>query len=270
MAFTFKGTGSASTANSKTANQATLVVTTATTAGSIGNLVVVCYGVDNAATSDQDEGAVTGITDNSGGSNAWTKGAEWTNSPSATAQAGQVCGLWYCDLTTALPVGSTITLAFSSSTLRDASAANVTYFTKGAGSTVSVEGTPTNASDVTSATISALNVTTANIECVRVRAVASETGQSGSDLTKTAAFTGLLTLSTTTGNPGTTNASIRGEYLISTGTGQSSQPTEAFGAANHSSVYVAFKEVVSATITMDMWFQKFLDIINLPTEIVGY
>lgn len=237
MAFALKGAGSATTANSAAANQASLVVTTATTAGAANDLAVLLYAVDNNATVDGDEGAVTGVTDSAG--NFWQEGAEFTNGQ-GTAQTGATCGIWYCNLQNAIAIGATVTLAFSNSASRDASAASLTYFTKAAGFKAAVEGTPgTLANDAAAA--GSLSVTTANIACLRIRAIASESS-TATALTKTAAFTAVLTQSLTSTGASAANQGIRGEYLISTGTGTASAPTGGAGAVDNASVYVAFRE----------------------------
>jgi hypothetical protein len=241
MAFALKGAGG--TVTSTTANQSTLVLTTATTAGAVGDFAVLRYAVDNNQTTDGDEVAVTGITDSAG--NQWSKGAEFTNGQGG-AQSGTTCGVWSCNLSAALAIGSTITLTFSNNTSRDASAAALEYFTKASGTYGVREGTPgTLAAD--GAAAGSLDVTTANIACLRIRAVASESS-TATALTKTAAFTAVLSQAVTASGATATNQGIRGEYLISTGTGQASNPTAGAGSVDHASVYVAFKEIAQQVL----------------------
>lgn len=235
MAFSLKGSGG--TVNSAAANQSSVVLTTATTAGASGDLAVIRYALDNAQTTDGDEGAVTGIVDSAG--NLWVKAVEFTNGQGGT-QAGAVCGIWYSNVTAPLPTGSTITLSLTNNTLRDASAVGLEYFTKAAGTVAAIEGTPgTLAAD--GAAAGSLDVTTSNIACLRIRAIASESS-TATALTKTAAFTAVLGQDLTTGGSSTSNQGIRGEYLISTATGQASNPTAGAGSVDHASVYVAFRE----------------------------
>jgi hypothetical protein len=243
MAFALKGAGG--TVTSTTANQSTLVLTTATTAGAAGDFAVLRYAVDNNQTTDGDEVAVTGITDSAG--NQWSKGAEFTNGQTA-AQAGTTCGVWSCNLSAALAIGSTITLTFSNNTSRDASAAALEYFTKASGTYGVLEGTnPPGTLAADGAAAGSLNVTTANIACLRIRAIASESS-TATALTKTAAFTAVLSQAVTASGATATNQGIRGEYLISTGTGQASNPTAGAGSVDHASVYVAFKEIAQQVL----------------------
>lgn len=266
MALAFKGTGSASTTFSTTANQASFILTTVTTIGAVGDLAVMTYAVDNNATGDGDEGSVSGVVD-SAGNTGWTKAIEFTNGQ-GSAQAGTCVGIWYCNLTAQLSVGATITSTFTNAASRDASAFNLTYFTMAAGSTAAVEGTPASlANDGVAA--GSLDCTTASISCIRIRATSSESS-SVTAWTKTAAFTAVLTQAVSNFGSTLVNQGIRGEYLISTATGQASAPTGGAGAVDNASVYVAFKEVSAATIVVSMWYQRLVEIINPRDEVIGY
>lgn len=241
MAFAFGR--SLGTANSKTANQAstTLVTSAALNSGELGVIII---GVDNNQTTDGDEVAVTSITDTS--SNTWVKGKEFTNGQGA-AQSGATCSLWYTNCTSTMASSGTITINFSNSASRDASACTAAAFTKTG--TASVEGTPGSLAD-DNQDPGSLNVTTANIECLRIRGIATETSTTSPAFAKTAAFDGTFTDAVTSGGAGATNMAARGEYDISTGTSQASDPT-LFGATDHASVYVAFKEsgAISVSVT---------------------
>lgn len=238
MAFGFKGTGSDSTQNSTIADQATLVVTTATTVGAVGNFAVLIYAIDNSATVDADENAVLSIVDSAG--NTWLKGAEFTNGNGA-AGAGATSGLWYSNLTVALPISSTITLTFFNATDRDATAASLTYFTTAPGFYADFEGTPVWVAD--DGAVTSLSVATSNIACLRVRGIASESN-SVTALTPTTSFA-VMTQSVANSGAAATSMGVRGEWIISISTNTASAPTGGAGAVDNASVYVAFKEVAS-------------------------
>lgn len=243
MAFGLRGVGG--TAASATANQSSLALTTATTNGSIGDLAVLLVSCDNNQTTDGDENAVTSVTSTG---NTWQKAAEFTNGQ-GSAQAGATVSMWYCNLTAAINTGSTITINFSNNASRDATAASLAYYTMAAGSIAALEGSnspSTLAND--GAAAGSLNLTTANIECLRVRATASESSTS-TVWTKTAAFDGLFTFAGTASGGTTANIGVRGEYDISTGTSSASAPTAGAGAVDNASIYVAFKELVRQTLT---------------------
>ena len=239
MAFT--GLNTLGSTNSSSANQ-TLIQLNVTADAEAGHLVVAIVAVDNNQTTDGDEGAVTSVID--GGSNTWVKGAEFTNGQ-GSAQAGATCSIWYSLLSTTLVTGGgaagVIQVNFSNSASRDKSAVTVYEFSVDAGSTVAVEGTPgTLAND--GADPGSLNVTTSNIECLRVRGIAAESN-TATDLTQTTNWT-RFTPDTTAGGASAANMGVRGEFHISTGTGDASDPT--LFAADCASVYVAFKEVAGA------------------------
>lgn len=237
MAFALKGAGSASTDWSITANQASFVLTTSTTVGAANDLAVLRYAVDNNATADGDEVAVTAVADSAG--NFWQKAVEFTNGQ-GTAQTGATCGIWYCNLQNALAIGATITLTFSNATSRDAAAVGLEYFTKAAGFKATINGTPgTLANDAASA--GSLDVTTDGNSVLRIRATASESSDATA-WTKTAAFTAVLTQAVSTGGVSATNQGIRGEYLVATAINNASAPTGGAGAVDNASVHVAFKE----------------------------
>jgi hypothetical protein len=244
VALAFKGLGGSTI--SSAANQASLIMTAATTSGAVGDLAVLIIGVDNFQTTDGDEGAVTSVIDNAG--NTWLKAGEFCNGQ-GTAQAGATVSVWYCKLTGAITAGTTAIQAFfSNSTARDVSAMSMAFFTTTAGLDIALEGTPTTLAN-DGAAVGSLNLTTANISCLRIRASASESS-TVTAWTKTAAFTGLFAVANTTGGGTAANMGVRGEYLVSTGTGTASAPTVGAGTVDSASIYVAFKEIVhNVTLT---------------------
>lgn len=229
--FASKGTLGAN--GNTTANQANVVLTTATTNVAIGDLAVVVVAVDNTSTTDQDASEISGVT--SSPANTWTKAREWTNGQ-GTAQTGATVSMWYTVATAAMNTGSTITAAFTTSASADAQAIIGWCFTKPNGD-VSIEATNILATD--GADPAALDATTRDIECLRIRAIGSEGAASGTapSLTPTGSWTAWGN-----GNSAATMSAAemyaRAEHIISVGTGSSSNPTG--WAADNASVYVAF------------------------------
>lgn len=229
----FASVGTLGTNNTKTANMSSKVLTTSAQAEA-GNLVVVAVAVDNATATDQDEGAVSSVTDSAGG-NTWTKGKEFSNSGGA-AQGGSVISVWFSKLAVQIPSGGTITANFTSSTSRDAAVISAWEFT--VDGSVEIEATNQAAEDQASAPPGSLDATTANIACLRIRAIACEdTGGSG---TPTSGWTEMAD-ATTSGGGAASNQELYTEFRISTGTGDASDPT--FDSSDQVSVYVALREV---------------------------
>lgn len=236
----FAHVGNIGSGNSATANQAAAICTYTTAASGIGDLAVLVLAVDNNQTTDGDENAVTSAGDNQG--NTYLKGAEFTNGQ-GSAQAGATCSIWYCVLAHSVASGDFITANLSNATSRDRTAFTIHRFSFGAGNTLAIEGTPgTLAND--GADPGSLNVTTSNIECLRVRGIAAESS-SATALTATDGTWTVMTGDQTGSGGSAANMAVRGEFKISTGTGAASDPT--LFAADCASVYVAFREVVTAT-----------------------
>jgi hypothetical protein len=232
----FASVGSLGSGGSVTANQSTLVLTTTATLEA-GNLGVIIIGVDNNQTTDGDEGAVSGVVDSAG--NTWVKGAEFTNGQ-GTAQAGATCSIWYCVVPSQLTSGGTITASFTNNTSRDASAITAWEFTLSG--TVAVEGTPgTLAND--GSDLASLNVTTSNIECLRIRGAAIERGADTLSAV-TSGWTNITPAGDSGGGANQSNVSAVGEFIISTATGAASDPTLTTNQ-DGASIYIAFKEVAT-------------------------
>ena len=227
--------GDLGTALSSGNNQSSLVLTT-TADAEAGNLVVLLVAVDNNQTTDGDSTAVSGITDSAGG-NTWTRGKEFANGQGAN-QAGADVSIWFSVLDNTIPSGGTITATFTNATTSDASAMTAKEFSVAAGAGVQIEGTPGGLAD-DAADPGSLDVTTANRECLRVRAIASESN-SATALTVTAGGWAAFAQAVSGAGTSATEMGIRGEWIISTGTGAASNPT-AF-SADHASAYVAFVE----------------------------
>ncbi len=233
----FAHVGNMGTALSTGNNQSSLVITTTATA-LVGSLVVVLVAVDNNQTTDGDSTAVSGVVDSAG--NTYTRGKEFANG-NGTNQTGADVSIWYKILTSQLTSGGTITASFTSATTADASAMTAKNFSVASGSTVAIEGTPGSlANDAASA--GSLDVTTSNIACLRVRAIAAESS-STTALTPTAGGWAIFAQAVSGAGTSDTEMGIRGEWIINTATGAASAPTGGAGAVDHASAYVAFREV---------------------------
>ena len=225
----------------KTANQASTTITMGLAAVEAGNVIVLIIAVDNNATTDTDEGAVTSITDTQ--LNTYSKAKEFTNGQ-GSAQAGATCSIWYSLITTTIPqTTGVITVNFNNSTSRDASAISTREFSIGAGNVVTVEASNTLANDA--ADPGSLDTTTSNAAFLRIRGIASETNDTTA-LTVTTNWTA-MTGANTSGNPTASNMGVRGEFRISTGTTDASDP--GYVTADHASCYVALKEAAPALST---------------------
>jgi hypothetical protein len=233
MAFASVGTGG-TTPNTGN-NQATSSHTVATNNLTAGRLGVLLIAVQNSATGDGDQSSVNTMTDSAG--NTWTKGVEYQNGQ-GTAQTGAVCSIWYCQAINNLNTGGTISWNFGANTTqRDESCSSLWIFS--VGGTVAVEGTPGGRAD-DAADAAALDVTTTNIECLRIRGIGAELN-SATQMTATASWT--LFTNNRSANTAAAQA-IYGEHIISTGTGASSNPTLP-ATCDNASAYIAFREVVA-------------------------
>ena len=206
----FADLGSLGATGSTNNNQTTLDLTTAA-AVATGNLVVVVVAADNIANGG-DDNATSGVTLGVGGP-AFTKGRQIANA--VAAQAGASVSIWYLVAPSALASGGTIRASFGSGTLVDASGMTARVFSMAAGFTVAVEGTPGTLVSDAGADPGSLNVTTANVPCLRIRGIASQVGNN-TNLTPTSTWTAWANgNSATTGTTGEICA--RAEHLISTG-----------------------------------------------------
>jgi hypothetical protein len=248
MAITSLGT--LGTVGSVTANQASVVLTTSA-AAEVGHYVIIIVAVDNNATADGDEGAVTGVVDNAaGGTNTWAKLAEFCNAQGA-AQGGVTVSMWGARIVRQINSSGTITVSFSNATSRDASAVTAWEFNLGSGQTLQLDGTPvTQAIDANTLTSgAAMGITTANAERLRVRGIGCESN-SATAITVTTNWTAFTHIRSSSGTSAV-NVFADGEFRIVTATTGNSDPTHST-SADWASVYVTLQEVpinVSLTAT---------------------
>lgn len=229
----FGSTAVLGTVANSTANQTSTTLTTGGTTISAGELLVIVVAVDNNATTDGDEGAVTSVT---AGVNNLTKAAEFTNGQGA-AQAGATCSVWYSIIGTTTT--SNVVANFSNSTSRDKSVISGWRYTV----TNSPLTLTTNTLAVDGGQPGSLDATTTNTECLRIRAIAGETN-STTALTATSGWTswdaGNGVGWASTGGGAAANIALRVEHRIVTGTNDASNPS--YASVDHASVYVAFQE----------------------------
>jgi hypothetical protein len=211
-------------------NQTALTVATAQAIGAT-DFVVVCVTVDNRASGGGDDGAVTGVTV---GGTALTKSRQ--NATNLAAQAGASVSLWY-GIPGAKSSGVNIVASFQTSATSDASALSSRLFSVTAGAAVTEDGD--NAGTSTTTNPGSLDVTTANAERLRIRAIGCEF-----DSTQTLTATGSWQAWTESGSAASgtiTEQVIEAEHRIITATGSASAPTLG-SACDNTSVYAAFKE----------------------------
>src|SRR5262245_52847201 len=228
MAFSDQGNLGAggSTAN----NQATLTVATAS-AVNAGDFVVVCVADDNAASGGGDDNATTGVTI---GGVALTKSRQ--NATNLAAQAGSSVSMWYGQ-PGALSSGVNMVATFSNATLSDATALSARRFSVETGGIIGEDGN--NATTSATATPGSIDVTTANAERLRIRAIGCEF-----DSTQTLTVTGSWTAWTegaSAASGTTTEQVIEVEHRIVTAANSASAPTLG-SACDAASVMAAFKE----------------------------
>jgi hypothetical protein len=226
----FSDLGNLGSGGSTANNQANLTVATVS-AVNAGDFVAVAVTVDNQATGGGDDGSTSGVTI---GGVALTKARQ--NATNLAAQAGASVSLWVGQ-PGALTSGVNIVATFATAGTSDATALSARRFSVAAGSVVTEAGD--NATTSTTATPGSLDVTTANREFLRIRAIGCEF-DSTQTLTVTASWVAWTEgASAATGT--TIEQVIEVEHRIVTGTGSASNPTLG-SACDNASVYAAFEE----------------------------
>lgn len=204
----------------------------------VGEVVIVAVAKDNTGTTDTNTNEVTSVQDDQG--NTWTKLREYCNG-NGSAGTGAVVAVFYTIVTSQMFDGDIIQANFSDSPT--ASAISAWRFSIGAGSTLSLAGSGDRSDDISDAgsiTISGLSST----EYLFLRVIASER-DAATALTTTASYTA-ITHNGTSGGSVDSNMSIRGEFRILTGTGDTSDPTAVL--ADHASTYLAILETAASSV----------------------
>jgi hypothetical protein len=244
------GTASADTS----ANQSSTSITPDQTYSAGTTACILVIAVDNNQTTDGDEVAVTGVTDDATApGNVWVKAREFTNGQ-GSSQAGATVSVWFSNISVAIGTGNSITAAFSNNTSRDKSAMSLKCYSYASGSSIRPDFSNELAND--GADPGSLNTSTTNLSHIRLRAIASESNSSTA-LTVTAGGWAAISQAVSSGGGSASNMGVRGEWKISTATGDASDPT--LFNADHASVYVAFEEIVFAIGLTQTLFRMYGD-----------
>jgi hypothetical protein len=199
----------------------------------VGDLLVFTIAVDNASSdSNVDEVAVLSVTD--GASNAWVKAREIT-AGGAAVQAGAVCSVWYSHITNALTTSHGVGCIFGSTATRDFKCGQVWRFSKSP--TASVRMVDSTYVTIATSSCGTLDIATnSGGEFLRFRAIAAET----TNVTAMTTTAGWVTMGTT--RAGSNSAmSVKGEFLIASGSTAASSPSIA-AAVDQASIYAVFEE----------------------------
>lgn len=242
MAFASVGTlGS----NNNKASGTTLVITTSNTL-EVGNLGVVFIAADNVDTSSGPTSLVSSVVDSAG--NTWTKITEYTNGQ-GSAGAGIMGAAWYTKATIQLASGGTITITFASAIT--AKAASAWEYSMDTSKVIAVDGindTAVNNDDPPSKTVTGSN----SGEHIWIRVLAAETEDPG--MTVSGTWTG-ITRNQTTGGVDTTNAAIKGEFIIGSGvTSPASNPS--IGSYDFADVMFGLIEQAAASGLIDPFGER--------------
>jgi hypothetical protein len=201
-----------------------------------GNVALIAIAANNVGTTDADHSEVTGLADDIGG-NTYTKLAEYTNGEGAAA-AGITVSLWQCRVTNALTDVATITATFGSAIVDKCG--SVWEFTVGGALTQAAAAVP-NATDASNGFGSVQFSGLASASRLYFRALAKEVN-STTALTVSTGFTAI------TGTRSRNNAAavcVRGEFIIATSTGETSNPTMAV-VGDTAGVFVALTDVAAS------------------------
>lgn len=208
--------GSFLATSNKTAGTSVTVTTSAQLDS--GNLGIIAIAFDNLATAD---GASTDCTSVTVGGQAVTKIAEYTNGLGAAA-GGSALWVGYIIASGNIASGSNVVANFSGSVT--AKALVGWEFTRDTSKTITLDGIANLDQDGTLVDMGSVAISGAeNVEHVWVRLTASERNVT-SAMTPTSGWTE-ITRASTSGGAGDSNITALGEFVISTGTSATSDPT---------------------------------------------
>jgi hypothetical protein len=230
----FSDLGNLGAGGSSANNQISLTVATVA-AVNAGDFVAIAITVDNRISGGGDDLSVSGVTI---GGIALTKSRQ--NATNLAAQAGASVSLWFGQ-PGALSSGVNMVATFTTASTSDASALSARRFS--VAGTVSEDGD--NATTSTTATPGSLDVTTANAERLRIRAIGCEF-----DSTQTLTATGSWTAWTEAASAASgtiIEQVIEVEHRIVTATSSASNPSLG-SACDNASVYAAFQETIADTL----------------------
>jgi hypothetical protein len=213
--------------------------TTVTAAITVGEQFIVGVVTKNVATADGVSTTHTSVADNATSStNVYTKLGEYTNAPSAAVEVGVCVSVWLCRVTTAMPIGTTVTAQLGASII-DRGIFGDAYAVS-AGNMLQLTGSPTN-TEVTAANGFGSAVISGLSSAARLyfRAMGKEAA-STTAITATTNFTSLGIALRSRNNAAA--VCPRGEFRLNTSTGETSNPTMAV-SGDTASVFVALSEV---------------------------
>jgi hypothetical protein len=214
---------------------------TVTATLAVGEVGVVCVASDNINTTDATHSEITSVTDSGG--NTWQKAHSYTNGQ-GTAATGCTVEVWFTKATAQLTVSvGVITVNFASSIAERGISG--WRFTATSGMGIAVNATKNQRAD--DATVGFGSLALAGLpskQYIFLRACAMEFNNT-SGLGQSAGYS-LLTLNRSRNNAAA--VLFRGEFIITTATGSTSNPTFAVTASDSCSVLVALEETASAAL----------------------
>jgi len=253
------GTGVSSTSST------TFTLSTATNTLASGDFALLTVATDNTSTADGNTSDHTAV---SGGTGTWSKLGEYTNTVGGAAADGVTTSVWLFEATGAVGTGTTITITLG--TARVDKVASMWKFTKAASTTIHKDTEP--ATNPLNNGVDASN----GFGSVAFSGLSSKSRLYYRGLGKEANTTTAITVSTSpatftaiTGNRSRNNASaitLRGEFLINTGTGATSNPTLAV-TGDTAGVFVALVEIANQTLTPSLFTND--NTFYAPTVTVG-
>lgn len=240
----FASVGSFIAANDHTATQ--LWQPTIGTATAAGDVLILAIAQDNrSAAADGDNGEVFSVGDSK--NNTWRKLIEFGNT-NAIANGGAAIGLWTTDRAySALTTSDTLNIQFGKGSNVTAKACSGWKFTMAAGNILAQGGTDqTSAQDAATAYASMTLGSLVSQEWLWVRANAEESNNV-TQWTTTASFTSFTNSTDTVSGTSSSDMGVRAEFIIATGTTQTSAPTNTITAADMANAMVALREITAPT-----------------------
>lgn len=235
---TFTSQGSMGTGTSKAAGTAVGITSAAQTAN-VGDLVIVCLGINNTQTGDGDSTDINSVADSVG--NTYTLGKQYTNGQGG-AQAGATAGFYYSVLTVQLPITTGTITADVDSVV--AKAISAWRFTLTAGSGISVASAIGDVGDaVDPASVSISGLTSREYLFVDVFAGEGDELLVGYDSAAGGEGFTALDKPSTAGGVATSNIYQAGGFKIVTATSQAYDASTTLLDTDYAQVYAALFEV---------------------------
>lgn len=210
------------------------------------NAIIILVAMNNIDTVDGQGSTAAKITDTKG--NYWRKIGEYTNTVGGVAADGATISAWLAILSVDLLTSDTITISFT--TLVTAKAVSALKFNATNPNNLrlvpsSLQTLSNDNSDAGSMSISGLT----SKEYFFVRAIASET-DTATVSSNTSSWSAGLALSSGTGGAKQGHMCLNSEYLVSTATGATSDPTMTDVTSDRASLLFAIEEFISTGWTV--------------------